>query len=186
MDLKETVILSVVLWISDPACYTEPYLWCGHDTHLSESIGTNVQMATLRLREACMSGQGNTVFGPESELEPGSLMTQSSVGFPGSGELSLVLTPNPHSLTWLGHLSGLDSCTIGPFKSFFWYRKTKPWEDKWLVQCHIAGPCATWVTLSLTRLLEDFAFLNWHLNFSCLLGSPKMLFETRFEACTVH
>ena len=125
-------------------------------------------------------------LGQSQNSNPGLWWLRVLLGFLVLGSCPWCWPPNPHSLTWLGHLSGLDSCTIGPFKSFFWYRKTKPWEDKWLVQCHIAGPCATWVTLSLTRLLEDFAFLNWHLNFSCLLGSPKMLFETRFEACTVH
>lgn len=60
----------------------EPYLCYEHDTHLSESMGLNVQVMTPRLKESCIPVQDNTVLGPESELEPRSLVTQSSVGFP--------------------------------------------------------------------------------------------------------
>lgn len=61
----------------------------------------NVQMVTPRLREACIPVQDNTVFGPESELEPRSLVTLGSAGFLGCMELSLVLTQDPPRLGFL-------------------------------------------------------------------------------------
>lgn len=50
---------------------------CGMgNVHLSEPMGINIHMGTLRLREAWKTAQGNTRIKAESELEPRSPKTQ--------------------------------------------------------------------------------------------------------------
>ena len=66
--------------------------------HFSEPVELNAQKGALRLRETQIPPQGSTVSEAELELEPRSPVTQSSGGFPGSRELSMVPTPDPHSL----------------------------------------------------------------------------------------
>lgn len=66
--------------------------------HFSEPMELNAQKGTLRLRETQIPRQGSTMFEAELELEPRSPATQSSGGFSGSRELSMVPTPDPHSL----------------------------------------------------------------------------------------
>lgn len=76
------------------------------DAHLGEPMGLDVQIGTLRLTEVWIPAQGNALLGAESEPAPSSGLTRSSRG---SGELSLVLTPDPPSPACRGLSPGLDS-----------------------------------------------------------------------------